>query len=153
MNQKPGFQDSWNSPSEKVIFLFKSIQKIYKDLIFEKSRQYGFTGPQIGLIMGLNKNPYSTLNEISEWMGLSKSTVSGIIDRLVAQGVVIREIPENNRRIVRLSLSPEFQKKNVIKDFKDKYITNLFRNADEKEIEKIISGLEILYRLMKETQN
>lgn len=151
MNQKPGFQDSWNNPSEKVIFLFKSIQKIYKDLIFEKSREYGFTGPQIGLIIGLNKNPYSTLNEISQWMGLSKSTVSGIVDRLVAQGVVIREIPENNRRIVRLSLSPEFIKKNIIKDFKDKYIADIFRDVDEEEIEKIISGLEILYRLMKET--
>jgi DNA-binding MarR family transcriptional regulator len=153
MNQKPGFQDSWSNPSEKVIFLFKSIQKIYKDLIFEKSREYGFTGPQIGLIIGLTKNPYSTLNEISQWMGLSKSTVSGIVDRLVAQGVVIREIPENNRRIVRLSLSPEFQKNNVIKDFKDKYIADIFRDADEEEIEKIISGLEILYRLMKHTQN
>ncbi|HWQ88580.1 MAG TPA: helix-turn-helix domain-containing protein, partial [Desulfitobacteriaceae bacterium] len=125
MNRKPELQDSWNNPSEKVIFLFKSVQKMYKDLIFEKSRQYGFTGPQIGLIMGLFRNPYLTLNEASKWLGLSKSTVSGIVDRLVAQGVVLREIPESNRRIIRLSLAPEFLKSNVIKDFKDKFIVNI----------------------------
>jgi DNA-binding MarR family transcriptional regulator len=126
------------------------VQKIYKDLLFEKSRQYGFTGPQIGLIMRLYKNPCLTLNEASKLLGLSKSTVSGIVDRLVAQGVVIREIPEDNRRIIHLSLAPEFSKNNVIKEFKDKFVIDIFENANEEEIEKITSGLEILHRLMKE---
>ncbi|MHB8127177.1 MAG: MarR family winged helix-turn-helix transcriptional regulator [Desulfitobacteriaceae bacterium] len=151
--EKSELQVLWSNPSERVIFLFKSIQKMYRDLIFEKSRQYGFTGPQIGLILGLYKNPFSTLNEISNCLGLSKSTVSGIVDRLVGQGVVIREIPENNRRIVQLSLSPEFQKNNAIKELMNKYIMDILQDASDEEIEKITSGLEILYRLMKDTQN
>ena len=153
MNRKPELQDLWNNPSEKVISLFKSVQKIYKDLLFEKSRQYGFTGPQIGLIMGLYRNPCLTLNEASRFLGLSKSTVSGIVDRLVTQGVVLREIPEDNRRIIRLSLAPEFLRSNVLKDFKDEFAANIFKNASEEEIEKITSGLEILHRLMKETRD
>lgn len=153
MNQKSELQDLWSNPSERVIFLFKSIQKMYRDKIFEKSRQYGFTGPQIGLIFVLLKNPYITLNEMSELLGLSKSTVSGIVDRLVGQGVVIREIPENNRRIVRLSLSPEFLKSNIMEDMCNKYVTEIFQNASEDELEKIISGLEILYNLLKKNQN
>ncbi|EGW38587.1 marR family protein [Desulfosporosinus sp. OT] len=114
----------------------------------EKSRQYGFTGPQIGLIYGLHKNPFSTLNELSDYLGLSKSTVSGIVDRLVGQGVIIREIPENNRRIVRLSLSPEFEKNNVLKELMNKYFADILKEASEEDIEKIISGLEILYTLI-----
>ena len=153
MNRKPELQDLWNNPSEKVISLFKSVQKIYKDLLFEKSRQYGFTGPQIGLIMGLYRNPCLTFNEASRFLGLSKSTVSGIVDRLVTQGVVLREIPEDNRRIIRLSLAPEFLRSNVLKDFKDEFAANIFKNASEEEIEKITSGLEILHRLMKETRD
>jgi len=149
MNQKPNLQDLWSNPSERVVFLFKSIQKIYREHIFEKSRQYGFTGPQIGLIIGLYKNPFITLNEMSECLGLSKSTVSGIVERLVGQGVVIREIPENNRRIVRLSLSPEFQKNNVLQELINQYITDTIKGASEEEIEKIISGLEILHTLIE----
>ncbi|ODA39895.1 Transcriptional regulator, MarR family [Desulfosporosinus sp. BG] len=114
----------------------------------EKSRQYGFTGPQIGLIHGLHKNPFSTLNELSDYLGLSKSTVSGIVDRLVGQGVIIREIPENNRRIVRLSLSPEFETNNVLKELMNKYFADILKEASEEDIEKIISGLEILYTLI-----
>lgn len=148
MNQKPDLQDLWSNPSERVIFLFKSIHKIIRNQMCEKSRQYGFTGPQIGLIFGLHKNPFSTLNEISQYMGLSKSTVSGIVDRLVGQGVIIREIPEDNRRIVRLSLSPEFEKNNVLKELMNKYFADILKDASEEDMEKIISGLEILYTLI-----
>lgn len=148
MNQKSKLQDLWSNPSERIVYLFKSIQKVYKDQLFEKSKQYGFTGPQIGLIIGLHKNPYITLKEISECLGLSKSTVSGIVDRLVEKGVVIREIPENNRRIVRLSLSPDFPKFNVF-ELANKYINDTLKDASEEDLGKIITGLEILYRLIK----
>jgi DNA-binding MarR family transcriptional regulator len=149
MNQKPELQDLWSSPSERVVYLFKAVHKMYRDQIFEKSRQYGFTGPQIGLIIGLSKNPYITLKEMSECLGLSKSTVSGMVDRLVGQGVVIREIPEDNRRIVRLSLDPEFQKNNVLKELANKYINDSLKDASEEDLDKIITGLEILYKLIK----
>ncbi|KUO77343.1 MAG: MarR family transcriptional regulator [Desulfosporosinus sp. BRH_c37] len=149
MNQKSELQDLWSNPSERVVYLFKSIQKIYRDQLFEKSRQYGFTGPQIGLIIGLHKNPYLTLKEMSECLGLSKSTVSGIVDRLVEKGVVLREIPADNRRIVRLSLSPDFQKNNVLNEFATKYINDTLINASQEDLDKIITGLEILYRLIK----
>ena len=148
MNQKPELQDLWSNPSERVVYLFKVVHKIYRDQIYEKSRQYGFTGPQIGLIIGLHKNPYITLKEMSECLGLSKSTVSGMVDRLVGQGVVIREIPEDNRRIVRLSLSPDFQKNNVLKELTNKYINDSLKEASEEDLDKIITGLEILYKLI-----
>jgi len=122
---------------------------MYRDQIYEKSRHYGFTGPQIGLIIGLHKNPYITLKEMSECLGLSKSTVSGMVDRLVGQGVVVREIPEDNRRTVRLSLSPDFKKNNVLKDLADKYINDSLKDASEEDLDKIITGLEILHRLIR----
>jgi len=149
MNQKPELQDLWSNPSERVVYLFKAVHKMYRDQVFEKSRQYGFTGPQIGLIIGLHKNPYVTLKEMSECLGLSKSTVSGMVERLVEKGVVIREIPEDNRRTVRLSLAPDFQKNNVLKELANKYINDSLKNASEEDLNKIITGLEILYKLLK----
>lgn len=150
MNQKSELQDLWSNPSERILDLLKAVHKLYRDQIYQKSRQYGFTGPQIGLIIRLNKNPYITLKEMSEYLGLSKSTVSGIVDRLVDKGVVIREIPEDNRRIVRLSLSPDFQKnKNVLKELANKYINDSLKGASAEDLDKIITGLEILHRLIK----
>ncbi|MDQ7096317.1 MarR family winged helix-turn-helix transcriptional regulator [Desulfosporosinus sp. PR] len=150
MNQKLDSQALWSNPSEQLVFLFKAVQKIYRDQVCEKSKQYGFTGPQVGLILALSKHPYITLNELSECIGLSKSTVSGIVNRLVNQGVVIREIPENNRRIVRLSLTPEFQKNNVITELINNYIADALKAANEEDLQKIITGLEILYELLSQ---
>ena len=153
MDQTSELPQSWNDPTEKVVYLFKSIQKIYKDQLYKKSRQFGFTGPQIGLIVGLYKNPFSTLNDMSEWLGLSKSTVSGIVDRLVKQGIVIREVPEDNRRIVQLSLSSEFQNNNVLKNFMMEFITNIFKDISEQDLEKITIGLELLYDIVKKDED
>lgn len=147
MNQKEQPQLS-NDSAEKVIILFRSIHKIFKDQVFEKSKQYGLTVPQLGVVFVLNKYPFITLNEVSERMGLSKSTVSGIVDRLVARCIVIREIPEDNRRIVRLSLSPDFLKNNDLIDLKNKYLSDIIKDADPEDIEKIVTGLEKLYSLM-----
>lgn len=152
MDQKPELQQFWSKDSERVLNLFKAIHKVYRDHLYQKSREYGFTGPQIGLIMGLHKNPFSTLNELSDCLGLSKSTVSGIVDRLVCQGVVIREIPENNRRIVRLSLSPEWEKNNALYELLNKYIYESLNNASEEDMRQIILGLETLYELITKNQ-
>ncbi|WP_425806432.1 MarR family winged helix-turn-helix transcriptional regulator [Desulfitobacterium sp. Sab5] len=153
MSPKLESQHLWSNPSEQIILLFKSVQKILRDQVFEKSRQFGFTGPQIILILALSKKPYATLNELSKCIGLSKSTVSGIVNRLVGRGVVIREIPENNRRIVRLSLSPEFAKNNVIKELMEKYIMDTLKDADEKDLKKIITGLETLCALLSQNDD
>ena len=148
MQQKPDLQDLLSNPSERVASLFRSIQKIYKQHIFGITQQYGFTGPQFALIIELYRKPFKTLNEMSECLGLTKSTVSGMVDRLVGQGVVIREIPENNRRTVQLSLSPEFLKNNVFKEIMTKYMTDTIKGASPEQMEKMIAGLEILYSLI-----
>lgn len=150
MNQKPELQSLWSERAEKVMTLFKSIQKMYREQFFEKTKQFGFTGPQLGIIFGLHAKPFITLNEMSEHMGLSKSTVSGIVDRLVSQGVVKREIPEDNRRIVRLSLSQDFLNNNDLICLKNNYIFDIVKVASQEDMEIIIAGLDKLNTLMKE---
>ncbi|MEL7567572.1 MAG: MarR family winged helix-turn-helix transcriptional regulator [Dehalobacterium sp.] len=151
MNQTPEPNQLWTNPAERVLVLFKSIQKLYKEHLFEQSRQHGFTGPQMGLLVALHKKPESTLKDVSEFLGLSKSTVSGIVDRLVAQGAVVREIPEENRRTVRLSLSEEYCKNDVLMELKNKFIHNVLKDASDEELEKILTGLDILHQLMQKS--
>jgi len=151
MNKNQDLQSSTN-PTDKVIILFQSIQKIFKEQMFEKSKKYGFTWPQIALIFTLHKKPYTTLHELSNQLGLSKSTVSGIIDRLVGQGVIQRETPEDNRRIVKLSLSPDFIGKNYLIDLKNKYFTDILKNTSPEDLEEIICSLEKLLTLMNENR-
>lgn len=141
-----------NNSAEKITELIKGIQKTLRDKFFEMTKQYGFTLPQIGVIFKLNTDPFISLQGLSEHMGLSKSTVSGIIDRLVAQGVVLREIPPENRRMVRLSLSQEFVKNHNLFKLKEEYLNHIIRDAQPEELEIIIHGLEKLYSLITASQ-
>ena len=49
------------------------------------------------------------------------------MNRLVTQGVVVREIPQDNRRSVQLFLAPEFIEDNrSLFDYKTKFMDDIF---------------------------
>ena len=142
--------------ADEIIEIFKSIRKAISCKSEKSAKKYGFTVAQIGVIFYLHKVPEVTLNTLSDHMALTKSTVSGIVDRLEKQGVVTREIPKDNRRTVRLSISEEFKKNNDIckmkKEFFADFISESIKNADPKEVEKMIYGLRQLSILLNENE-
>ena len=142
--------------ADEIIEIFKSIKKAIGFKSEKSAKKYGFTAPQIGVIFHLYMMPSITLQSLSEHMNLTKSTVSGIVDRLEKQGVVTREIPKDNRRIVKLSISEEFEKNKDIckmkKEFMGDFISESIKNADPKEVEKMIYGLKQLSILLNENE-
>ncbi|BCZ48179.1 MarR family transcriptional regulator [Clostridium gelidum] len=142
--------------ADEIIEIFKIIRKSIGFKSEKSAKKYGFTAPQIGVIFHLHMMPSITLQSLSEHMNLTKSTVSGIVDRLEKQGVVTREIPKDNRRIVNLSISEEFKKNNDIckmkKEFMADFISESIKNADPKELEKMIYGLRQLSILLNENK-
>lgn len=143
--------------ADEIIETVRNIQRVIRCKFEKIAKQHGFTAQQLSVIFHLYHIPSITLNELSEHMMLAKSTVSGIVDRLTKQGVVIREIPEDNRRIVKLSLSEEFKKNNDICKMKRGYIASLILNGikkkDSAEIEKIIYGLKQFSLLLNDEES
>ena len=131
--------------ADEIIEIFRSIKKASSSKFEKSAKKYGFTAPQLGVIFHLHVMPSITLQALSEHMSLTKSTVSGIVDRLEKQGVVTREIPKDNRRIVKLSITEEFKKNNDICSIKKKLVSDLLSDSLKKtnpeEVEKIIYGL------------
>ncbi|AJG98254.1 MarR family transcriptional regulator [Clostridium beijerinckii] len=142
--------------ADEIIKIFKSIKKNIGSKFEESAKKCGFTATQLSAIFHLHTTPLITLQALSEHMGLTKSTVSGIIDRLEKQGVVVREIPNDNRRIVRLSISEEFEKNNDIQkikmEFRTNFISKLIKNVDSKEVSKIIYGLKQFNIILNEKE-
>lgn len=66
---------------------------------------WGVTLAQCHVLMQLDKEDNITLKELSEKMNLDKSTLSRTTDKLVKLDLLVREIPEKNRRTVCLSLT------------------------------------------------
>lgn len=109
----------------------------------------GLTAPQ-GMIIGLlGKYEKMKISDISEKMGLSNSTVSGIIDRLEQRDIVKRERSEEDRRVVYVHLSEKAGE--VFKGLGLKMndnLENMMKKASPEDIEKINEGLNILKNLL-----
>ncbi len=68
--------------------------------------RFGLTGPQLWALWELGRASPLSLKELAERMHLSSSTLVGVIDRLVAKGLVTREQDSGDRRRIRLGLTP-----------------------------------------------
>jgi DNA-binding MarR family transcriptional regulator len=139
--------------SFEIIGIIRNIQKTIRCKFNECAKKYGFTAPQLAVIIHLYKTPGIPLHDLSDHMMLTKSTVSGIVDRLAKQGVVVREIPKDNRRIVKLSISEDFTKNNDIVNMEKIFISHIIadsvKNMDTEAVEKMIYGLKQFSDLLK----
>ncbi|GAI96694.1 unnamed protein product, partial [marine sediment metagenome] len=114
----------------------------------------GFTFPQLSVISILAKNGKQKVSDISEKMGLSDSTVSGILDRLEQKGIIERKRNKDDRRVVKIYLSKGSQE--ICQEFhrkREECFTHLLKELTEQEINDIIKGLEILNRVVCDKKN
>jgi MarR family transcriptional regulator, organic hydroperoxide resistance regulator len=107
------------------------------------------TGPQ-GMMMGiLSHDGEMKISDLSEKLGLSNSTVSGIIDRLEKQGLVERTRSLEDRRVVYVNVSTEFRKNSKENFCKiEKTFEDIMTKATTEEIEIILKGLDALEQIM-----
>lgn len=59
----------------------------------------------IGVLLELYRADGQTLSELSDKLSLEKSTMTGLIDRMVKAGLVTRETDQSDRRVLRVWLT------------------------------------------------
>lgn len=136
--------------AEEIIDIFRVLNKGFKDKIIKEVCSHGLTVPQIMLMHELYHHPGITLNELSKRLSLSKSTVSGIVDRLEKNGHVVREIPENNRRTVKLSLSDKALGESCVRNIKTNHLVPILEKLGLDETERIVDAFRTLEVVARE---
>ena len=101
---------------QKIMYLLRKIQGNLNCQMQSGAKSFGLTTSQFMVMFEIYNNKGISLIELSERLDLPKSSVSRLVDQLVNQEIVIREIPKENRRTVKLSISPEFLKKKDVCD-------------------------------------
>ncbi|MDF2880837.1 MAG: TrmB family transcriptional regulator [Clostridiaceae bacterium] len=139
-----------NSKAE-VARLFFEVNKNFKHCMRKNFDDAGLTIPQTMVVFTLLKSGEMKISELSNQVNLSNSTVSGIIDRLEKQGLVVRTRSEEDRRTVFVSVTGKF--KEVHKGFHkqiEKTFEDSLSSGTPEEMEKIIEGLNILKRILSD---
>jgi DNA-binding MarR family transcriptional regulator len=109
----------------------------------------GLTGPQVSVMAHLVMNGPATVTELGRELGISHSTVSGIVDRLQARDLVQRVQDDADRRYTRISITEKV----------DRYVQNMevgpfgrlataLGNATDEQRRTIRNGLSLLRELL-----
>lgn len=137
------------SKSLQVVKTLKEVMSSAKHNIGHQYKDMNMTGPQ-GMLMGiLSRYGEMKISDLSEKIGLSNSTVSGILDRLENQGLVERRRSKEDRRVVYVNITQEFIKIRG-QQFKEieKNIEIRMNKASSEELDKLLEGLYILKKIL-----
>ena len=87
---------------ETFVYLYTESRRATKDV----AREHGLTGPQVTVLKLLEGVGDLSLSELSERIQARNSTVTGIVDRMQRDGLVLRRRSERDRRVIEIVLTP-----------------------------------------------
>jgi DNA-binding MarR family transcriptional regulator len=95
------------SLNNELIRSYSRINKAYNNLVQIDAKRLDLTAVQLKTLYRIYFQPDIGIGELATKLSLTKSTVSGIIDRLSQRQLIERTIPEDNRRAVNIQLTEE----------------------------------------------
>ncbi len=98
---------------------------------------------QINILMLIDENKNSSMSQISQMTGIEKSSFTRSVDCLEKQGFITRNSTENDRRIIKLSLTEKgINASALIRDDFDKYLETLISGFSADERNEFLESLE-----------
>jgi len=116
------------------------------------SREVGLTGPQLLVLQNIGAQPNIMVRQIAENINLSPATVTSILDRLEARGLVNRVRSTEDKRKVAISLtgSGEASLQAAPLPFQE-HFTNRFRQLEEWEQSQMVATMQRIASMMDAT--
>jgi DNA-binding MarR family transcriptional regulator len=113
--------------------------------------KFSITLPQFDVMAALARNENGmTMTELSRQLMVSNGNVTGIIDRLVAEKLVLRQAPASDRRSYIVRLTPKGASQfSAIAKAHESWIDEFLVEIDATEAESIIEQLDELDRRVR----
>jgi DNA-binding MarR family transcriptional regulator len=111
--------------------------------IFESS----VTMAQLRVLMLLSARPESRMSQLAGALHLSLSTVSGLVDRLVENGLAARHTDDADRRQVLVSLTQEGATfLDLFSELGKETLRDLLTQLSDTELDEVAEAMDILIR-------
>lgn len=131
------------------------IRKIVRSINLESKKiqkEYGVSIPQVLCLKFLSRSPnyQSTQGEIRKFLNLNSSTISGIINRLEAKGLIARLPKSGDKRVVNIALTSSGDNLlNKIPALLHDQLSKKLEMLDDTRISEIKQGLNNLVQLLE----
>lgn len=133
---------------KEMVVLRELLRRMVRDLgILEKNDTpcCGVTLSQCHTIVEIGRKEEISLGDLSDIMGLDKSTMSRTINNLVTSDLVVRDLDAQNRRYVKIQLTDKGRSVCCnIEENMDAYYLEIFNAIPEEKRTSVLESLKIL---------
>ena len=105
------------------------------------------------VVLLVGRRPGRPVSEVAQELGVAPNTVSTIVSRLVARGLVVRATDPGDRRVARLSLTPAAQESaDAARVRRRQVLTAALHALDPAQVEQLRVGVAALAALAEELE-
>jgi DNA-binding MarR family transcriptional regulator len=114
----------------------------------ERLAQYQLSEGRFAVLLLLRQSPSKLApSELAEQAGVTRATMTGLVDGLVRDGFVNREETKNDRRSLAISLTPKGRKVvEKVTPLQLKWLEALFADLNVEARKSLLEGLQIIGR-------
>ena len=107
---------------------------------------YGLTTTQFFLLTALYEEDDISISALAQKVALDKATLTGLIDRMERDGLVIRQVSPEDRRSVQVRLTPKAEKlrKTLTDLYHDinRHFLSFLTEKERKTFEQVVEKIE-----------
>jgi MarR family transcriptional regulator for hemolysin len=132
------------NPRREFAFLVHDVARLLKTYADQKARQYGMTRAQWAVLVRLQRTEGLKQSELAEILDLQPISLTRLLDRLCANGLIERRPDPDDRRANRLFLTPAA--KPVVESLGrlgEALMTTVLEGIDDKTVDLMLHELTL----------
>ena len=147
----PKTQDILSS-AQQIERDLRAIREIIRRPLDAEFARGNLTGPQQSAIRALISSEGMSLKQLSAELGLAHSTVSGIVDRLEARGLVKRRPGKTDARLTRIAVTRAVRNfvRDTIPELSAHPLAEALRRVQPSDRRRIIDGVQALRKALED---
>ncbi|KJJ84637.1 Bacterial regulatory protein, MarR [Candidatus Omnitrophus magneticus] len=143
-----------NEFAEKMMGLYPRIASAISQYESDYLSQGKITLPQFWALDYLYANGASAMTTLARFFKTSKAATTGLTDRLIIQGLILRKKDNSDRRLVKIELTSKGRSIiETIRKHKHKHLVRLFKNISARDRKEYLRILEQVVKLVSETKS
>lgn len=139
--------------TRRIIELQRSVNRVIRERTLDSWVKLDLTIPQLKSLFYVSSHRKVKPSRLASGIRVTPANVTGIVDRLIEQGLLMRSPDPNDRRVSWLSLTDNG--KRLINDLREGRAQEMRRILDkltEEELSVVERGFELLARAAEATQ-
>ena len=138
---------------ERVLDMFYHVQRIVRSTWPRSWFQFNLTGGTLRALLAIEANEATTPARIAEAMNINRTTMTGILDRLEADGLITRTLDPDDRRSFIIALTQAGHA--IIQhmdSLKRENLDNALHTMRPEDVQALLTGMEALVQAMNKPE-